>query len=153
MMFQWKSRYLIAETAVAALFVTATVSFAQQQIPQAPQAQAIPATPPQTFATTPQLRLDIPHSKNPFAAYMPSHVQPADLANSPSIDHLIQDGKLYLSLQDAITLALENNLDIAIARYNLPIAQTDIQRTQAGGFFRGVNAGVVQNTPGAGVGG
>src|SRR5207248_7598936 len=47
----------------------------------------------------------------------------------------------------------ENNLDLAIARYNLPIANTDILRTQAGGFFRGVNTGVVQGTPGGGVGG
>ena len=66
---------------------------------------------------------------------------------------LIRDGKLYLSLKDAIDLALENNLDLAIARYNLPIADTDILRTQAGGFFRGVNTGVVQGTPGGGVGG
>ena len=66
---------------------------------------------------------------------------------------LVRDGKLYLSLKDAIDLALENNLDLAIARYNLPIADTDILRTQAGGFFRGVNTGVVQGTPGGGVGG
>ena len=68
-------------------------------------------------------------------------------------DQLIRDGKLYLSLKDAIDLALENNLDLAIARYNLPIADTDILRTQAGGIFRGVNTGVVQGTPGGGVGG
>ncbi len=65
----------------------------------------------------------------------------------------MRDGKLYISLQDAIDLALENNLDLAIARYNLPIADTDIQRTKAGGFFRGVNTGVVQGTAGGGVGG
>jgi outer membrane protein TolC len=56
-------------------------------------------------------------------------------------------------LKDAIDLALEDNLDLAIARYNLPIANTDILRTKAGGFFRGVNTGVVQGTPGGGVGG
>ena len=56
-------------------------------------------------------------------------------------------------MKDAITLALENNLDIAIARYNLPIAAADVLRTQAGGVLRGVNTGVVQNTPGGGVGG
>ena len=69
------------------------------------------------------------------------------------IDRLIRDGKLYISLQDAIALALENNLDLAIARYNLPIADTDIQRTKAGASFRGVNTGVVGGTPGGGVGG
>ncbi len=53
--------------------------------------------------------------------------------NSPRLNSLIRDGKLYLSLRDAIDLALENNLDIVIARYNLPIAQMDILRTKAGG--------------------
>ena len=73
--------------------------------------------------------------------------------NSKRLDQLIRDGKLYISLQDAIDLALENNLDLAIARYNLPIADTDILRTKAGGSFRGVNTGIVQGTPGGGVGG
>jgi outer membrane protein TolC len=65
----------------------------------------------------------------------------------------VREGKLYVSFKDAIYLALENNLDLAIARYNLPIADTDILRTKAGGFFRGVNTGVVQGTTGGGVGG
>jgi outer membrane protein TolC len=56
-------------------------------------------------------------------------------------------------LQDAIDLALENNLDLAIARYNLPIADADLLRTKAGGTFLGVNTGVVQGTPGGGIGG
>ncbi len=103
--------------------------------------------------TSPALRLDLPRSHNPLDTYRASHVPSADLANSPRIDQLIRDGKLYLSLDDAILLALENNLDIAIARYNLPIAEADIERTKAGGVFRGVNTGVVQNTPGGGVGG
>ncbi len=95
----------------------------------------------------------IPHSHNPLDAYAPSTVAKPDLANSTRLQQLIRDGKLYISLQDAIALALENNLDLAIARYNLPIADTDIQRTKAGGSFRGVNAGMVQGTPGGGVGG
>jgi outer membrane protein TolC len=96
---------------------------------------------------------DIPRSHNPFSAYLPSDVPEPQLANSPLLTQLIRDGKLYLSLKDAIRLAIENNLDLAIARYNLPIANTDILRTKAGGVFRGVNAGVVQGTPGGGVGG
>ena len=55
------------------------------------------------------------------------------------LSQLVRDGKLQLSLKDAIRLALENNLDLAIARYNLPIANMDILRTKAGGVFRGVN--------------
>ena len=108
---------------------------------------------PAAMQTGPVLRLDVPHSHNPLKTYLPDHVPPPDLANSARIDGLIHDGVLVLSLNDAIELALENNLDLAIARYNLPIAQADILRTKAGGLFRGVNAGVVQNTPGGGVGG
>jgi outer membrane protein TolC len=104
-------------------------------------------------AARPALRLDIPHSNNFFNAYRASLVAAPNLANSPRIDQLVQNGELVLSLKDAISLALENNLDLAIARYNIPIAEADILRTRAGGSFRGVNTGVVQNTPGGGVGG
>jgi outer membrane protein TolC len=117
------------------------------QVQQSVGTQAPPAT------VQPALRLDIPHSDNPLNTYRASLVPQPNLANSPRIDALIKDGVLELSLKDAIALALENNLDIAIARYNLPIAAADVLRTQAGGSFRGVNTGVVQNTPGGGVGG
>src|SRR5437764_3372528 len=90
----------------------------------------------------------MPHSRNPFEAYSANNVSEPQLTNSPRLGQLIRDGKLYLSLKDAISLALENNLDLAIARYNLPIADMDILRTKAGGIFRGVNAGIVQGTPG-----
>jgi outer membrane protein TolC len=76
-----------------------------------------------------------------------------NLANTSRIDSLMHEGKLYLSLNDAIALALENNLDVAIARYNLNIADTDVLRAKAGANILGVNAGVVQNTPGGGIGG
>ena len=106
------------------------------------------------FGQTAQpFRLEMPKSRNPVRAYSPDTVPEPQLANSPRLDQLIRDGKLYLSLKDAIELALENNLDLAIARYNVPIANTDVLRTQAGGYFRGVNTGVVQGTPGGGVGG
>src|SRR3954447_3673546 len=97
--------------------------------------------------------LEMPKSRSPFSAYTADTTPEPSLTNSPGLRQLIRDGKLYLSLKDAIRLALENNLDIAIARYNLPIADMDILRTKAGGVFRGVNTGVVQGTPGGGVGG
>ena len=103
--------------------------------------------------TNPSVSLAMPKSHNPFSAYSPEEVPEPQLTNSPLLGQLIVDGKLHMSLKDAIRLALENNLDLAIARYNLPIANTDILRTKAGGVFRGVNAGVVQGTPGGGVGG
>jgi outer membrane protein TolC len=89
-------------------------------------------------------------SLNPFDAYRSDIVPPPSMVNSRRLMEVVRDGKLYLSLQDAISLALENNLDLVIARYNLPIAQTDVQRTAAGGILRGVNTGVVTGTPGGG---
>ncbi len=103
--------------------------------------------------TNTSVRFDMLTSHNPLSAYSADQVPRPDLTNSPLLGQLIRDGKLYLSLKDAIRLALDNNLDLAIARYNLPIANMDILRTRAGGIFRGVNAGVVQGTPGGGVGG
>jgi outer membrane protein TolC len=103
--------------------------------------------------TNSSVSFEMPKSHNPLSSYAPSEVPAPLLTNSPLLTQLIRDGKLYISLKDAIRLALENNLDLAIARYNLPIALTDILRTQAGGIFRGVNTGVVQGTPGGGVGG
>src|SRR5713101_4254996 len=120
---------------------------------------ATPSAPSQTpgSGTAPQsagrLQFEMPKSHNPLDAYSPNTVPEPQLANSTRLVQLVRDGKLYLSLKDAIRLALENNLDLAIARYNLPIADTDILRTKAGGIFRGVNTGVVQGTPGGGVGG
>ena len=93
------------------------------------------------------------HFANPLAPYTARNVAPPNLANTARIDQLMRDGKLYLSMSDAVALALENNLDIAIARYNLNIADTDIWRAKAGASTLGVNNGVVQNTPGGGVGG
>jgi outer membrane protein TolC len=103
--------------------------------------------------TNPSVSFEMSKSHNPFSAYSPNDVPEPQLTNSPLLGRLIRDGKLHLSLKDAIRLALENNLDLAIARYNLPIANMDILRTRAGGTFRGVNTGVVQGTPGGGVGG
>jgi outer membrane protein TolC len=119
---------------------------AQSQPPSAPVPNATPSS-------ITQLSFEMPNSRNPLKAYLPDSVPEPVLTNSARIDQLVRDGKLYLSLKDAIELALEDNLDLAIARYNLPIADTDILRTKAGGFFRGVNTGVVQGTPGGGVGG
>jgi outer membrane protein len=92
------------------------------------------------------------HFPNPIGPYLPRNVSPPNLSNTPRVEPLIQNGKLMLSINDAIALALENNLDIAIARYNLNIADTDILLANAGQSTRGVNTGIVQGTPGGGVG-
>ena len=76
-----------------------------------------------------------------IAPYKPIQIDEPILVNSPRVDQLIHDDKLQITLQDAVELALENSLDIAVARYNPWIADTDILRTKAGGQGRG--------TPGA----
>ncbi len=87
-------------------------------------------------------------SRNPLDFYRSKSVPPVNMANSVRLDSLIKDGKIYLTLRDAIDLALDDNLDMVIARYNLPIAQLDVLRGAAGAFPRGVNTGVVSGTPG-----
>jgi outer membrane protein len=88
------------------------------------------------------------HLWNPIAPYTSTNVPLPRTGNTPRLDSLLRDGTIYLSLSDAVTLALENNYDIAIARINLDIADTDILRTKAGSTLRGVSTGVVQNTLG-----
>ena len=85
---------------------------------------------------------------NPIAKYRATSIPKASFENSVRLNDMLKDGKLYLSLSDAIALALENNYDIAIARYDLSIADTDILRTQTGNAPLGVSAGVVENTLG-----
>lgn len=70
--------------------------------------------------------------------------------NSPLVYNFIKSGQLALTLDDAVALALENNLDIAIQRLNLPIADTDIMRARGGSVPRGVSTGIVSGTPGGG---
>jgi outer membrane protein TolC len=95
----------------------------------------------------------VSHFPNPIGPYTPRHLAAPNLSNTARIDQLMHEGKLYLSLNDAIALALENNLDLAIARYTLNIADTDILRARAGSTILGTPIGTVLNTPGGGVGG
>jgi outer membrane protein len=88
------------------------------------------------------------HLWNPIAPYTATNVPSALLVNTDRLKSLLQDGKIYLSLADAVALALENNYDIAIARINLDIADTDILRAKAGSLLRGVSTGLVTNTLG-----
>src|SRR5271157_1514809 len=134
----------------AVLFGTLARAGWAQEAPAAPVPQNTPETRP-----LPVLNYARPvsHFPNPIGPYTARHLAAPNLANTARIDGLMREGKLYLSLDDAIALALENNLDIAIARYNLNIADTDILRAKAGAATLGVNTGIVQNTPGGGVGG
>jgi outer membrane protein TolC len=129
-----------------------------QSTQPAPEAPASTATPQPTLGQqmeamqkqppAPQkpFYVELPHSRKPFSPYRASDAPPLDLTNSPRLQNLIREGKLYISLQDAIALAIENNLDLAYFRYNFPIAQTDLARTKAGGSANGVNTSVVQSS-------
>jgi outer membrane protein len=123
--------------------------------------QDVPSAPtPQTSAAAETERVGalnyakpVSHFPNPIGPYRPRRLPPPDLSNTGRIEQFLHDGKLYLALDDAIALALENNLDIAIARYTMNIADTDILRARAGATILGTPVGLVLNTPGGGVGG
>ncbi len=70
--------------------------------------------------------------------YTPKDILPVDLSNSNRLESLLRAGNIYLSLQDAIALALENNLDIHIQRYGRPQAEANLLRARAGGLLRGL---------------
>ena len=139
----------------------ATAGLAQNATPSSPQTSTPPLTPmPQ--APAPQHNAhsysDQNYAKplagfpNIIAPYTSRVVPPPNLTNSARTDQLFRDGMMYLSINDAVAMALENNLDITVQRYNLSIADTDILLTSSGSPSRGVNAGVVQGTQGGAIG-
>jgi outer membrane protein TolC len=87
------------------------------------------------------------HIWNPIAPYTAIQVPAFQMGNT-TLGGLLRDGKIYLSLADAVTLAVQNNYDIAISRVNLDIADTDLLRARAGSPLRGVSTGLVTNTIG-----
>lgn len=143
----------IARMLLISFFLTAlcVLPASPQTLPTAPESASTQAQPRAYVAH------DYSKSVKPFpsvlAPYKQRSVPEANLANTSRMDQLMRDGKIYLSMDDAVALALENNLDLELARYNLNIADTDILRARAGSNILGVNTGIVQNTPGGGVGG
>jgi outer membrane protein TolC len=77
--------------------------------------------------------------------YLPTTVPPARLRNSDRMKILIRAGKLYLTVHDAIALAIENNIDIENARYNPSLMAWNLERSQAGGALPGVPSGATQS--------
>ncbi len=123
--------------ATASLFAALTLACWAQEPPAAP-------TPQNTSNTAvPVLDYSKPasHFPNPIGPYMARHVAAPNLANTARIDRLMHDGKLYLSLNDAIALALWKTISTSrLQRYNLNIADTDVLRAKAGAQILGVNA-------------
>ena len=70
--------------------------------------------------------------------YLPRHVRESSVEDSPRLGSLLRAGKLYLSLDDAIALMVENNLDVELQRYSYPTADSDLLRAQGGGATRGL---------------
>ncbi len=132
----------------------------QQQPAPAPEKPGLPApqaTGPDAYKpgpTNPPIPVSLGLSKytytraprgfpNLIAPYRPIRVPEPVLTNSPRIDQLIHEGKLEITLQDAVELALENSMDIAVQRYNAWFADTDILATLAGGSARGITGAEV----------
>ena len=81
---------------------------------------------------------------------LPAVPQQLRFDNSPRVRELLRSGNLYLSLQDALALAIENNLDIELQRYGLPAADTELLRAQGGGTNRGLNYTLLEVPAGVG---
>ena len=155
---------------IFAVSLLAGVASAQQPLPAAPQ-QNTPSQPelpdvppisgftpgvPSTVAQTPPLE---PQRSEPtglnarhfFGPYRRPIVPPLFAGSGQRLQGLVRDGKLYLTARDAIALAIENNLDVEIERYNLVLADTDRRRAAGGGNLRGIDYTVEE--PPNGVGG
>ncbi len=110
----------------------------------------------QSYAQEASLAVRRPKAPVLVRPYLEPTVPPARLKNSERLHRLIRAGKLYLTVQDAIALAIENNLDLEVDRYGPLLAEWQVERQQAGGPLRGVTGGnslVNQATNGQGVAG
>ena len=141
------SRWLAVVLAAGLIGARAVV--AQQNPPAAPSSESAPAA-SSTRSTEPAVGTNVDFQShgafpNVLAPYSAPSVPQHSLNNSQRLHTLIRDGKLELSLDDAIDLALENNLDIDVARYQLPLARADYLRTKGGGAARGVTGAAVSS--------
>ncbi|MGI4758611.1 MAG: TolC family protein, partial [Janthinobacterium lividum] len=87
---------------------------------------------------------------HPIAPYHVPHVPALPAGTTSRFSGLVREGKLYLSLHDALALAIENNLDVEVGRYSLALADTDLTRARGGGNLRGLDYSVQQTAPGVG---
>src|SRR6202162_3419713 len=82
--------------------------------------------------------------------YAPRPVAPVDMTNSPRLNQILRAGNIYLSLSDAIALAIENNLDVELQRYNMPTAESEVLRAKGGGLLRGFSYNLAEAPVGVG---
>jgi outer membrane protein TolC len=109
-----------------------------QEASQTPQAAPAKTSTPVVPVSLGSAKYNYSRAPRPFpnllAPYSPIKIVEPGLTNSPRIDQLIHDGKLEISLQEAVELALENSMDIVVQRYNPWFADTGILKAKAGGF-------------------
>jgi len=136
---QWIVACALLRCALSPCVAAQQASPAASPAPSQTSPPAVPSTPqPEQKTAQPQQVHLVDYSKprsafpNLLQPYLPRPLAEVNLSNSARIDSLLQDGKIYLSIDDAIALALENNLDLEIARYNLNIADADILRAKSG---------------------
>jgi outer membrane protein TolC len=143
----------VASVSILALLSSALIAQTGQ-----PTSATLPNNPPQNTQANSQSQAEYPaplqQYTQPYSIlgvwkpYAPHGIPQPVLKNSDRLHSLIKDGKLMLSLNEAVALALENNYDIAIARYNLDIANMDLLLAKSGGTVRGVSSGLLSGTPG-----
>ncbi len=100
--------------------------------------------------------VDPPKGKRVIRDYKPAALPPITMTNSQRLHGLIRAGRLYLTLQDAIALAVENNLDLQVDRYGPLNAEWSLRRSEGGGALAGVTGSsslVNQAVSGQGVNG
>jgi outer membrane protein len=85
-----------------------------------------------------------------FFSYGPVGAQPLLLGPAERARALVRNGTIYLSLYDAIALAIENNLSVEVGRYSLSIAGLDTLRASGGGSLRGVDYNIAEGPTGVG---
>src|SRR5438874_10047451 len=115
------------------IFLSVVAARAQQAI--APNPQALPSyiTGPNWWPTV-------------FKPYQPTSIRPLVMENSPRLHDLIRNGKLRVSMADALALAIENNLEIAVSRFLQPIAEADVLRASSGLAARGVQGALIPSS-------
>ncbi|HTZ47914.1 MAG TPA: TolC family protein [Verrucomicrobiae bacterium] len=98
------------------------------------QTTEAPSSLPRSVSLGPDYSIPKPFFPNIIEPYTPRHVEEPMMTNTPKLDQLVKDGKVYLSLDDAISIALEDNLDISVQRFTPWIAETQLLKAKAGGI-------------------
>jgi outer membrane protein TolC len=105
------------------------------------------------FGQTPELKVtDHGFLSELFRSYIPHPVAKISFADSPRIEKLMRAGNIYLSLRDAIALALENNLDIEVARLSPRLQDANMLRADAGQLVRSVSSSIANGPSSAQLG-